>query len=67
MYLYNKPCMTQGILNDLNLNEINYYPFMINLDKCDGSWNIADTLYTKICALSETKDIILRRLMCQKE
>ena len=49
--------MTQGILNNLNLSEINYYPFMISLDKCDGSWNIVDTLYTKICVLSETKGI----------
>ena len=36
--------MTIRILFDLNLVELNYYPFMISLDKCNGSCNGVDNL-----------------------
>ena len=49
--------MIRPTLLDLNLAELNYYPFMISLDKCNGSFNVADDLSTKICVHSETKDI----------
>ena len=42
---------------DLNPVELDYYPFMISLDKCNGSCNAVDDLSTKICVLSETKDV----------
>ena len=41
---------------DLNPVELNYHPFMISLDKCNGWYNVVD-LSIKICALSETKSI----------
>ena len=49
--------MTRPTLIDLNPIKLNYYPFMISLDKCSGSCNVVDNLSTKICVLSKTKDI----------
>ena len=37
----------------LNTIELNYYPSMISLDKCNGSCNAVDDLSTKICILSK--------------
>ena len=37
--LNNEPCMIRPILIDLNPVELNYYPFMISLDKCNASCN----------------------------
>ena len=47
--------MVRPTLIDLNLNEFDFYPFMISLDKCDGTCNAADELSMKICVASETK------------
>ena len=49
MSLNNKPCITIPTLIDLNPAELNYYPFMISLDKCSGSCNAVDDLSTTIC------------------
>ena len=43
-------------LIELNPIEFNYYPFIISLDKCNGSCNFVDGLSTKICVPSKTKD-----------
>ena len=43
-YLNNEPCMTRTTLIDLNPIEINNYPFMISLDKCNGRCNAVDDL-----------------------
>ena len=40
---------------DLNLLELNYYPFQISLDRFNGSCTVVDDLSTKICVPSETK------------
>ena len=39
---------------DLNPVELKYCPFMVNLDKCNGSINV---LSPKICVPKEAKDI----------
>ena len=49
--------MVRATLIDLNHVELNYYPFMISLDKCNWSCNAVDDLYIKICVLSKTKDV----------
>ena len=41
-------------LIDLNPVELKYYPFMISLDKCNGSCN---DLFPKLCVTEKTKDI----------
>ena len=44
--LDNEPCMTKPTLVDLNHIELDYYSFIMNLDKCNGSCHVADNLYT---------------------
>ena len=50
-----KPCMARPTLSNLNHVELNYYLFIISLDKCNGSRNAVDDLSTKICVPSKTK------------
>ena len=55
--LNKEKCRTRPTLIDLNPVELNYYPFMISLDKCNGSCNALDHLSTKKCVPSETKNL----------
>ena len=48
------PGLARPTLINLNPVELEYYPFMISLDKCGGSCNV---LSPKISAPKETKDI----------
>ena len=48
---------------DLNLIELNYYPVMISLDKCNGSCNVVDNLSTKICVPRETKNLLMNKIV----
>ena len=47
-------CMVRPTLIDLNLVELKYHPFMISLDKCNGSCNV---LSPKARFPKKTKDI----------
>ena len=49
--------MNLSNLINLNAVELNYYPFIIILDKYNGCCNAVDDLPTKICVPSETKDV----------
>ena len=46
IFLNNQPCMAGSTLIDFNLDEYNqglcHYPFIINLDRCDGGYNTFD-------------------------
>ena len=55
VFLNYKPCITRPALTDLSPVELNCYPFIITLDKCNGSFNAVDDLSTKISVSSETK------------
>ena len=55
--LNNEPCMARPTLIDLNPAEPNFYPFMISLDKFNGSCNAVDNLSMKICLPSEKRDV----------
>ena len=55
--LNGEPCMARPILISLNLAELEYYQFMINLDKCNGS---CKALSPKICVPKTTKDINIK-------
>ena len=57
LWLNNETCITSPTLLVLNPVEFSYYPFMISLDKCNGSCNAVDDLSTKECVPSQTKDI----------
>ena len=49
MSLNNEQRKTRPFLSDLNSVELNYYPFMISLDKCDGNCNAFNNISGKIC------------------
>ena len=53
----NEPCMTRSTLIDLIHVELNYYSFMISIDKCNGSCNSVDDLFMERCIQRETKDV----------
>ena len=40
LFLNDEPCMVRPTLIDMNPVELNYYPFMISLNKCIGSYNV---------------------------
>ena len=62
--LSNESCMVRPTLIDLNPIELNYYhPFMISLDKYNGSCNVVDDLSMKICFPSKTKKINVKVLI----
>ena len=54
LFSNDEPCMVRPTVIDMNLLELNYYPFMISLNKCIGSCNV---LSLKTCVPKETKDI----------
>ena len=55
--LSNQKYMTQTTLINLHLNEYNqelhYYPFAVNLDRCTGSYNTLDEVSNKVSVPSE--------------
>ena len=57
-YIY--PSVISHTLIDLNPDKYNqglhYYPFMVNLDRCNGCFNTLDDSSNKICVLSKTED-----------
>ena len=63
MSLSNHKCMTQLTLINLRPNEyrqeLHYYLFAINLDRCAGSSYTPDDLCNKVCIPNETEDLNL--------
>ena len=57
LFLNAEPCMVRPTLIDLNHVELKYYPFMLSLNKCTGSYNVSSP---KICVPKETKDIYVK-------
>ena len=51
--LNDEPCMVRPTLIHLNSVELKYYPFMICLDKLNGSFNVSSR---KICVRKKKKE-----------
>ena len=49
--------MIKSTLFDLNPVEVNFYPFIVSIDKCSRSCNFVDDLPTKTCVPIKTKGI----------
>ena len=60
MPLTNKPYTARSTRIDLNLIELNFYPFMISLFKSNGRCYVFDDLSVKICVPSKTTDISVK-------
>ena len=56
----NELCMNRPTLIDLNPVQFNYFPFMIILDKCNGSCNNVDCLSAKVWVPSEAKCVYVK-------
>ena len=63
MSLSNQKCMTQPTIINLYPNEysqeLRCYPFLVNLDRCAGSYNTLDDLSNNVCVPNETEDLNL--------
>ena len=57
MSLNNDSCISRPPFTDLNPAEINFYPFMINLDERNGSGNVVNDLSVTMCAPNSTKHV----------
>ena len=59
----NQPFMTRPTLLSLNPKECNqglrYYPFMVYLEKCTGSYSTLDDPFCKICVPNKTENVNL--------
>ena len=55
--LNNEPCLFRPILIDLDPVELDYYQFMISVDKCSGRCSSVDDLSLIICVAGKAKDV----------
>ena len=60
--LNNQPCMIRVFLIGFNHVQFKYYPFMISLDKCNGSCSDINDLSMRSCVPSKSKDINVNML-----
>ena len=58
--LNNEPCLNRPTIIDLSPIELNYYPLMTSLGKCNGCCDVLDDLSAKICVPSKTKDVKIK-------
>ena len=56
----NQPCMVRPTLIDLNSDELYYYPFIVSMDKYDGSCNTAEDPFCRICAPNKIENVNLK-------
>ena len=59
MSLSNEQCKFRRTLIDLNSVELNYYSFMIRLDKCNGSCNTHTKISGRMRIPNKTEDVNL--------
>ena len=59
----NQKCMTHPTLINLHLNEYNqelhYYPFVVKLDRCVGSFDTLNDLSNKVYVPNKIEDLYL--------
>ena len=61
--LNNEPCMIWPTLINVNLIEVDYYPFMISPDTYDRSCDVVGFSSTKTYVPRETKGVMFNYLM----
>ena len=59
---YNQSCLARHALITLNPGELHYYPFMVGLDRCDGSCNTLENLFDKVCVPNKTEYVTFKLL-----
>ena len=59
MPLNNGQCKTRPFLIDLNIVELKHYPYIITLDKCNGSYKTLTEISDRICVANKTENVNL--------
>ena len=63
MFVSNQKCMIQSTFINLLPNEysqeLHYYLYAVDLDRCAGSCNTLDDLSSRVCIPDETEDLNL--------
>ena len=60
MSISNQKCMVKPTLINLNPDDIHYYWFIVSPDRCDGSCNIVEDLFSRILYPNWIKDLNLK-------
>ena len=63
----NQPWIIRPLIIDLNPDERSYYPFIISIDWCHGSFHIAEDPCGRACVPNKTEDVNLRVFNIIKE
>lgn len=53
--MFNQPCLSRLTFNNLNSNELGYYPFVVSLDRCNGTYNTFDNSPDRFCVKMKQK------------
>ena len=56
----NQSFLVKPTLIDLNLGEIHSYPFLISMDRCDGSCNTVKNPFGRICVPNKMEGVNLK-------
>ena len=56
----NQPRLIRPALIDLNHDELHYYPFIINMNKGDGSCKTVEYPFGTICVPNKIEDLDLK-------
>ena len=64
MSINNQQCVVRSTSIDLNTDDIHYYSFTLNVDRCDGSYDTVEDLFLeyccRICIPNLTEDVDLK-------
>ena len=61
--LNDAPCLDRPTLIDLNANELHYFLFLVNLDRCNGSFINLDNPFSRTCVSNKKEHINLNVLI----
>ena len=59
--------MVRPRLIDMKPDQLGYYPFMISMDRCDGSWNAVEDPFRRLCFPNNMEDVEPGTLILSKE
>ena len=56
----NQQCMARPKLIDLNPDECRYYPFIVSIDRCEGSCNTVEDPFVRAFVPNKMEDVNLK-------
>ena len=56
----NQACLVRPTLINSNPDKLHYYPFIIILDRCDGSFNTVEYPFGRLCVPNKIEDMNLK-------